>query len=825
MEIAGFVIGTFGLAGLFKSCIENFDIVVRARDFSEEFDLLCTQLSVQQVRLLLWGESLGLFPNQGRRVRYHAGLNRPAIRRAVESSLNHLKNLLSKADVIVGRYDTDEAEAGAGAGAGALQVVEPASHGMVIFKNTFQKFKSRLRTNQKATSTWKVTRWSVHDYEKFRHFVTNIKDLIDGLESITASLGLLDRQRESLVEEVATISDTESLRLLVALGSDVSAPPSLKAVSDTASLKISSITTGSSFHTAPTHISTHLSSPTGRRSLIAQMSATLPAQGVETTSQKTWDARGKQHGALDLRDAPVAEQASSSMQASAAEVPQNQRWMAALIKQQPPTPREQDFTTGEDSYGAKLESIKESDDKTWAGISAKILSEAHGGRSLAQRVFLELRSIRKANVPFISATPVGDSVDKLLASIEGPPGTPYEGGVFWFTVRLVDGRPPMLRFQTRIYHPNIDCTGKLCANYEEWWTNKSLQGFLGPAEQDDDLPWFSERKANHYSLGILLVAICGLLASPNIDDPLVPEIAEKYITDYDGFFQSAQVYTQKYAQGSPPKEEDLIFANDDTNPASLMPLDLKNARKKTVAPSMAGQVSLRRQPMLETWGAETVTSAFYPHSSRMRTDITEANLWDRQSTLQIEVESTIATSRRALIFRKASASVEAAVHKTVTRLEWELIVWTDILKLLRSLITHLDRDLIRYPLRLASSLSLSIEALLRGDLATPDPDSLCRTLRIDIDIIIRFMTEWRIFEDYPTASWNNLGQVLYHDSDTTVPFPFLSHAWVRPRKGDWSWLSASSMRLNFLQLFAFVRENRTEVGVMSSGSGLRGGET
>ena len=44
MEVAGLALGTLGIAGLFKSCVENFDIVVRTKDFGEEFDLLCTQV-------------------------------------------------------------------------------------------------------------------------------------------------------------------------------------------------------------------------------------------------------------------------------------------------------------------------------------------------------------------------------------------------------------------------------------------------------------------------------------------------------------------------------------------------------------------------------------------------------------------------------------------------------------------------------------------------------------------------------------------------------------------------------------------------------------
>jgi hypothetical protein len=47
-EATGLVLGALGIAGLFKSCIDNFDIVVRARDFGESFDLLCTEVWIDE---------------------------------------------------------------------------------------------------------------------------------------------------------------------------------------------------------------------------------------------------------------------------------------------------------------------------------------------------------------------------------------------------------------------------------------------------------------------------------------------------------------------------------------------------------------------------------------------------------------------------------------------------------------------------------------------------------------------------------------------------------------------------------------------------------
>ncbi|KAK0738725.1 ubiquitin-conjugating enzyme/RWD-like protein, partial [Schizothecium vesticola] len=154
--------------------------------------------------------------------------------------------------------------------------------------------------------------------------------------------------------------------------------------------------------------------------------------------------------------------------------------------------------------------------------------KANNGGSVARRVFLELRSIKAAKIPFLSARALGDSMDKVLASIEGPPDTPYEGGIFWLKVHFQTAdisQPPVLRFITRVYHPNIDCLGNICADYQ------------------DCASWFSTKSC----LASILTAVCGLLASPNVEDPLVPEIAETYVKDHERYCEIARTYTLNHA--------------------------------------------------------------------------------------------------------------------------------------------------------------------------------------------------------------------------------------------------------------------------------------
>jgi hypothetical protein len=165
------------------------------------------QFSLQRARFGLWGESVGLVPNpHGHLLRYDKNLDRPDIRPGVERILNNIKSLLEEAGKVDERY---------GLTSNIPQGSEVStSRGLDIFKGSFERFKSRIRKHQKKTSAWKVTRWAIHDAGKFEGMLNRLKEFVDGLESITKSLGLLREQHERLRQEIESISDTQSLRLL-----------------------------------------------------------------------------------------------------------------------------------------------------------------------------------------------------------------------------------------------------------------------------------------------------------------------------------------------------------------------------------------------------------------------------------------------------------------------------------------------------------------------------------------------------------------------------------------------------------------------------------
>lgn len=155
--------------------------------------------------------------------------------------------------------------------------------------------------------------------------------------------------------------------------------------------------------------------------------------------------------------------------------------------------------------------------------------------AFSRQMTREIQRVQEQSQPWIACFPINFRLNHLLAGIEGPPDSPYEGGVFWIDIRMppeMRFRPFIVQFLTRIYHPNINSRGEICLNIlKDEWT---------PA----------------ISITSLLISICSLLCDPGLDDPLVPEIAEIYCQDYNLYYENAKAYTARYAFAEPMGEDE-----------------------------------------------------------------------------------------------------------------------------------------------------------------------------------------------------------------------------------------------------------------------------
>ena len=144
-----------------------------------------------------------------------------------------------------------------------------------------------------------------------------------------------------------------------------------------------------------------------------------------------------------------------------------------------------------------------------------------------QRITRELAELRRDPPSNCSAGPISDhNMFEWEGVILGPPDSPYQGGAFKVVIQFpVDYpfKPPVVRFKTRIYHPNINATGLICLDI--------LKGNWSPV----------------LTIGKTLLSISSLLTDPNPDDPFVPDIAKQYKTNRAAYEAEARRWTELYA--------------------------------------------------------------------------------------------------------------------------------------------------------------------------------------------------------------------------------------------------------------------------------------
>jgi len=146
--------------------------------------------------------------------------------------------------------------------------------------------------------------------------------------------------------------------------------------------------------------------------------------------------------------------------------------------------------------------------------------------SQISRLTKEASLMKKEYIDNVSVDSKNGSLYEYEATIIGPIGTPYEGGIFKLSISITKDypfKPPLVIFNTKIYHPNINSSGSICLDILKTnWT---------PA----------------LTISKILISICSLLSEPNPNDPLVPEIANLLKTNPEQYLRTAKEWTLTFA--------------------------------------------------------------------------------------------------------------------------------------------------------------------------------------------------------------------------------------------------------------------------------------
>jgi ubiquitin-conjugating enzyme (huntingtin interacting protein 2) len=78
----------------------------------------------------------------------------------------------------------------------------------------------------------------------------------------------------------------------------------------------------------------------------------------------------------------------------------------------------------------------------------------------ARRIAKEIADIKADTLSQISVETAGqgDDLSHLRGQFSGPPDTPYEGGTYFVDIKIPSDypfRPPLMKFETKIWHPNV----------------------------------------------------------------------------------------------------------------------------------------------------------------------------------------------------------------------------------------------------------------------------------------------------------------------------------------------------------------------------------
>jgi len=254
MDVAGVVIG---IAALWQSCVQVYGIFDSARQHGREFELLVVRFDVERIRLLRWGEAVGLngvqtdgaAPTPGsvtapNTTNIDVRFRRDDLRGVVLRLLGCIQHVFESTDRLRDNYGLQPSPP---ASTGQDQDNMPHSLG-AVFRQPYANLRHVSAVRQRTTPLTRRTVWAVRDRRKFEVLVRELREFNDSLESLfpdaqaraaAAMRAEIERSKEvrelALLQEATAedhreLSEVASLRL-EELGATVSARTELLSVS------------------------------------------------------------------------------------------------------------------------------------------------------------------------------------------------------------------------------------------------------------------------------------------------------------------------------------------------------------------------------------------------------------------------------------------------------------------------------------------------------------------------------------------------------------------------------------------------------------------
>jgi ubiquitin-protein ligase len=166
-----------------------------------------------------------------------------------------------------------------------------------------------------------------------------------------------------------------------------------------------------------------------------------------------------------------------------------------------------------------------------------------------RRIRRDLFDFERDPIPGITAQPIGNTDDDMLhwtGSMMCPEGSPYAGGTFNFeillrrpglnttdTTRYYPLSPPVFRFTTKMFHPNI--------------SSEAYHPILCPKGGEVKATIFDGDWKPFLAIPKVLLSIQAFLTDPDLNEPFNHEAGQMLSSNPDKYNRTVQKWVQLYA--------------------------------------------------------------------------------------------------------------------------------------------------------------------------------------------------------------------------------------------------------------------------------------
>ncbi|KAI4279215.1 MAG: hypothetical protein LQ337_000450 [Flavoplaca oasis] len=193
----------------------------------------------------------------------------------------------------------------------------------------------------------------------------------------------------------------------------------------------------------------------------------------------------------------------------------------------------------------------------------------------SRRLFQEYRTLTSSPPDGITAGPISeDDIFTWEALIQGPEGTPFEGGIFPAELKFPKDyplNPPSMKFTCDIWHPNGSTTpstlkglcmlreNKICMLIRSDGIVVYPTGLVcisilhAPGEDPNHYEQASERWSPIQSVEKILISVMSMLAEPNDESPANVEAAKMW-REKRGLFEERVRKSVREGLGTPEHE-------------------------------------------------------------------------------------------------------------------------------------------------------------------------------------------------------------------------------------------------------------------------------